>query len=200
MPVRHDQRTGTLQASASSRLPRPPRSLGDRRRRGSLARAGAPRRRRGAAGVADVRARPPLQRPGGHPGGSPAGGGRGGSCPGCIDYRGACRTSGGRAIARAQGGGGGARSPGVVGWQGPPRRWTARRATDDPDCRVECADRRSRPRAGLGLVVAFVVRLVVGLVVRLVVGLGVVVRLGHHRLGVADELVSPSPPGHVAAM
>ena len=59
-------------------------------------------------------------------------------------------------------------------------------------------------RAGLGLVVAFVVRVVVGFVVRLVVGLvvghGVVVRLGHHRLGVADERASTSPPEPVAAM
>jgi hypothetical protein len=62
---------------------------------------------------------------------------------------------------------------------------------------------RSAPevqRAGLGLVVAFVIRVVVGFVVRLVVGLGVVVRLGHHRLGVAGERASTSPPEPVAAM
>src|SRR5262245_20152649 len=51
-------------------------------------------------------------------------------------------------------------------------------------------------RAGLGLVVgflvclvvAFLVCLVVGFLVRLIVALGIVVRLGHHRLGVTNEL------------
>jgi hypothetical protein len=58
-------------------------------------------------------------------------------------------------------------------------------------------------RAGLGFLVVLVVGLVVlvvDLVVDLVIRLGAVVRLGHHRLSVADGFVSPRPPRPVAAM